>query len=152
MEHESGGLSCRSITSTMFPRMLISHSDRRGGSSLHLDIVHSQGKPFPSAIFQHKSRIYTRRAWRKMRFEAAGGPSPSSVTRTRPSVINSGVCGEVVELTLECLLGPFDELAICPGEFTNPFEGQSHRVTRAYVSSLSAVVNGKYDTRSLCVN
>ncbi|KAI0741563.1 hypothetical protein C8Q80DRAFT_1111000 [Daedaleopsis nitida] len=40
-------------------------------------------------------------------------------------------------------IGPFDELAISPGEFTNPFESESHRVTRAYVSSLAAVVNGR---------
>ncbi|KAI1793548.1 hypothetical protein LXA43DRAFT_1001250 [Ganoderma leucocontextum] len=40
-------------------------------------------------------------------------------------------------------IGPFDELSISPGEFTNPFEDPSHRVTRAYVSSLPAVVNGR---------
>ncbi|TBU44019.1 hypothetical protein BD309DRAFT_863230, partial [Dichomitus squalens] len=44
---------------------------------------------------------------------------------------------------IESPIGPFDELAISPGEFTNPFEGPTHRVTRAYVSSLSAVVNGR---------
>ncbi len=38
--------------------------------------------------------------------------------------------------------GPFDELAISPGEFTNPFEQECHRVTRAYASSIAAVVNG----------
>lgn len=38
--------------------------------------------------------------------------------------------------------GPFDELAVSPGEFTNPFERPAHRITRSYVSSISAVVNG----------
>ncbi len=40
------------------------------------------------------------------------------------------------------LAGPFDELAISPGEFTNPFEQECHRITRAYASSIAAVVNG----------
>ena len=40
--------------------------------------------------------------------------------------------------------GPFEELAISPGEFVNPFENEpAHRVTRAYVSSIPAVVNGR---------
>ncbi|KAI0350701.1 hypothetical protein OH77DRAFT_1430707 [Trametes cingulata] len=43
----------------------------------------------------------------------------------------------------ESPIGSFDELAIAPGEFTNPYEQQSHRVTRAYVSSLRAVVSGR---------
>ncbi|RDX48224.1 hypothetical protein OH76DRAFT_1405139 [Lentinus brumalis] len=40
-------------------------------------------------------------------------------------------------------IGPFDELAISPGEFTNPFEQECHRITRAYASSIAAVVNGR---------
>lgn len=40
-------------------------------------------------------------------------------------------------------LGPFDELAIAPGEFVNPYQKPSHRVTRAYVSTPEALVNGK---------
>ncbi|KAI0657992.1 hypothetical protein C8Q70DRAFT_253278 [Cubamyces menziesii] len=42
-------------------------------------------------------------------------------------------------------IGSYDELSIAPGEFTNPFGQQSHRVTRAYVSSLEAVVNGRHN-------
>ncbi|KAI0666788.1 hypothetical protein C8Q78DRAFT_421373 [Trametes maxima] len=45
----------------------------------------------------------------------------------------------------ESPIGAFDELAIAPGEFANPYEGQSHRVTRAYVSSLEAVVSGRHN-------
>ncbi|KAI9066984.1 hypothetical protein FKP32DRAFT_1589097 [Trametes sanguinea] len=42
-------------------------------------------------------------------------------------------------------IGAFDELCIIPGEFTNPFETPSHRVTRGYVSSPQAVVNGRHN-------
>ncbi|KAI0644205.1 hypothetical protein C8Q79DRAFT_914134 [Trametes meyenii] len=52
-------------------------------------------------------------------------------------------------ITLTCYaespIGAFDELAIAPGEFVNPYESQSHRVTRAYVSSLKAVVSGRHN-------
>lgn len=47
-------------------------------------------------------------------------------------------------------LGPFDELAIAPGEFVNPYQKPSHRVTRAYVSTPEALVNGKAN-RAFCM-
>ncbi|KAI0766597.1 hypothetical protein BD413DRAFT_605759 [Trametes elegans] len=40
-------------------------------------------------------------------------------------------------------VGPFYELAMIPGEFANPYGEQCHRVTRAYVSKLEAVVSGR---------
>ncbi|KAL1943049.1 hypothetical protein VTO73DRAFT_4720 [Trametes versicolor] len=44
---------------------------------------------------------------------------------------------------MESPIGPFDELAIAPGEFVNPYQKPSHRVTRAYVSTPEALVNGR---------
>ncbi|KAH9852028.1 hypothetical protein C2E23DRAFT_827258 [Lenzites betulinus] len=43
----------------------------------------------------------------------------------------------------ESPVGPFEELAIAPGEFANPYQKPSHRVTRAYVSSMEALINGR---------
>ncbi|KAI0820330.1 hypothetical protein BC628DRAFT_1397743 [Trametes gibbosa] len=45
----------------------------------------------------------------------------------------------------ESPVGPFEELAIAPGEFANPYQKPSHRVTRAYVSSMKALVSGRHN-------
>ncbi|OBZ73512.1 hypothetical protein A0H81_05838 [Grifola frondosa] len=43
----------------------------------------------------------------------------------------------------ETPVGPYDELAIIPGEFANPFGPPLPRCTRIYVSSLASVYNGR---------
>ncbi|KAI0372713.1 hypothetical protein BV20DRAFT_1042476 [Pilatotrama ljubarskyi] len=65
------------------------------------------------------------------------------------STAQDAFCGGRGFITLirytESPIGPFDELAIAPGEFANPYDRQSHRITRAYASSLKAVVNGRHN-------
>ena len=76
-----------------------------------------------------------------------GGRGSVTLTRYIDSPIGRDVPLSIVYDTAtdnwRQLVGPFDELSISPGEFTNPFTDPSHRVTRSYVSSLAAVVNGR---------
>ncbi|KAI0629143.1 hypothetical protein C8Q77DRAFT_1142361 [Trametes polyzona] len=73
---------------------------------------------------------------------------PSQETQLYKTSMEQGAfCGGRGSITLirytESPIGPFDELAIAPGEFVNPYQKPSHRVTRAYVSSKEAVLNGR---------
>ncbi len=78
-----------------------------------------------------------------MRFVVEEAPLPSYVTPRVPSVRH--MCAIPIHITesYDMPVGPFDELAIAPGEFMNPYQKPSHRVTRAYVSTPEALVNGK---------
>ena len=58
-------------------------------------------------------------------------------------VFKGGLASVLVYRYKNSPVGPYDELLIVPGKFTNPINGEEHlRISRIYVSTEASVYNG----------
>ncbi|OBZ73854.1 hypothetical protein A0H81_05844 [Grifola frondosa] len=64
-------------------------------------------------------------------------------TSTEEGAFRGGIGLVMILRYTDSPIGPYDELVIIPGEFTNPSGSHRYRITRIYVSTLSSVYNGR---------
>lgn len=70
--------------------------------------------------------------------------SPAFSSESQAGVYKGGLCFLQIIRYTETPVGPYDEMALLPGDFATPkSQGQSMRITRIYVSQNDTCYNGQ---------